>query len=241
MPRRQSLISHARRAANRLGWDITRYHFKSRFLAAVQQRGITCVLDIGANEGQYGELLRAGGFSGTILSVEPLAEPYVELSRVAARDGQWTAVHAAIAAEPGEIVMNVSGNSVSSSALPLAEEFISAEPSVQYVSTETVPATTVDELVHQYDIDPAHTLLKLDVQGFEPIALDGATKTLPQFAAAQLELSLAPVYEGQQLIADLIQRMDRAGFDLWQLEPGFIDQRTQRQLQADGLFLRRVG
>jgi FkbM family methyltransferase len=52
--------------------------------------GIDCILDVGANTGQYATLLRKDvGFTGTIISFEPNPEIFAGLATRAARDPHW--------------------------------------------------------------------------------------------------------------------------------------------------------
>lgn len=228
----------AKLLVHRAGFDVTRDTFKYRFVYQVREHGIETVLDIGANTGQFAVLMRQSGFTGRIHSVEPLQSAYTRLQAAARRDPRWTVQRAAVGAEEGTLTMNVSGNSVSSSVLPMLERHASAAPSAQYVAQEDVPATTVDDIVRAQDLDPERTLLKIDVQGYEKAVLDGASKTLPAFRAVRTEMSLVPLYEGQVLMPELVAELAALGFDLWFIEPGFVEPATRRLLQLDGMFFR---
>jgi FkbM family methyltransferase len=233
------VANRVRRLVNRSGFDVVRDSFRYRFVFALNQHGVRSVLDVGANVGQFGRDLRRAKFTGTILSVEPLGAAYRELATQIAGDPGWTAEQAAVSDRSGTLTMNVAGNSVSSSVLPMLTGHLEAAPAARYVRTEEVPATTVDDLVARHRLDPAGTLLKIDVQGYEKSVLDGAGSTLPQFAAVRTEMSLVPLYEGQALMPEIMSYLAERGFDLWFLERGFTDPHTRRVLQVDGVFFRR--
>jgi FkbM family methyltransferase len=233
------LTQRAQMRAWRAGFVVERDPWKFRVVHALHERGITDVLDIGANAGQFVDILRQGKVAGRIVSVEPLREPFDELAARAASDPRWEVERAAVSSEPGTITVNVSSNSVSSSVLPMLDRHTEAAPGSVYVATEEVAATTVDDLVARHQLDPARTMLKIDVQGYEQAVLDGAHATLDRFAAVRTELSLVALYEGQALLADMVQRLERHGLDLWVHEPGFNDPVSRRQMQFDGTFFRR--
>jgi FkbM family methyltransferase len=235
---RNQFLARLRPLVNRTGYDVVKVEFKHRFVPALHAHGIGAALDIGANVGQFGVALRRAGFSGTIVSVEPLHAAHAALSARAASDPGWLVERAAVSSAPGTISINVAGNSVSSSVLPMAERHARAAPQSRYVATEQVRATTVDDLVERHRLDPPRTLLKIDVQGYEQAVLDGARHSLGGFGAVRLELSLAELYEGQKLLPEMVQYLLGVGLELWSLEPGFRDPATGRLLQLDGLFLR---
>src|SRR6516162_4098488 len=58
--------------------------------------GINLVFDAGANIGQTGLTLREEGYTGRIVSLEPLSEPFEELKKVAAKDGNWVVKRCAV-------------------------------------------------------------------------------------------------------------------------------------------------
>ena len=233
-----SAVERARLLVHRAGFDVKRDDFKHNFVPALRQHDITDVLDIGANAGQFAVELRRAGLRGRILSVEPLQDAYQALVARSGGDPTWTTERAAVSDQPGVVTMNVAGNSTSSSVLPMTDRHATAAPYSTYVATEDVEATTVDDLVARHGLEPQRTLLKIDVQGYEAAVFAGATKTLPLFGAVRTEMSLVPLYEGQALLPDLIALLADAGFELWSVEPGFVEPATRRLLQLDGTFFR---
>lgn len=218
--------------------DLVLDPYPVRMATALRWLGVEDVLDIGANIGQFGSALRASSYRQRILSCEPLSDAYAHLARRIAGDPGWTARNTAVGAEPGELELNIAGNSFSSSLLPMTRTHADAAPGSDFVGSETVAVTTVAKLVAELGIDPSRALLKIDTQGYESAVLDGAGPLVGAFAAVSLELSLTPLYEGQQLFDDLLDRLRSAGYDLFGLDAGFADPRTGQMLQCDGLFVR---
>jgi FkbM family methyltransferase len=236
------LVDHAKMALHsalqKRNFDLVRNPFPVQVSTALSYLSLDTVLDIGGNIGQYGSALRASGFKGRIISCEPLSDAYPHLERRASGDAGWTALNTAVGTEPGEIEINVSANSYSSSILPMTDAHSLAAPGSEYVRAEKVAMTTVTEILSAQKVDPARALLKVDTQGYEGQVLDGAGDALSTFAAVQLELSMVPLYDGAPLFEDLVKRMQDAGFGIFALEGGFGDPRTGRMLQCDGFFVR---
>jgi FkbM family methyltransferase len=202
---------------------------------------IDLILDVGANTGQFALSLRTQmGYRGRIISFEPMAAAHEELVKAANGDTLWeVAPRAAIGSRPGTVTLHVAGNSLSSSLLPMLEMHAAAAPESRYVREETVPVVTLDAVVADRLRGGERTFLKIDTQGFEAEVLRGAIQVLARCSGVQLELSLVPLYAGQVLIFDLWQQMNDAGFELWSIDPMFVDPKSARILQVDATFFRR--
>ena len=70
---------------------------------------INCVIDVGANVGRYGALLRNGGYRGRIVSFEPAAETFAELEKASDGDPDWQALRMALGARTGSMLLNLAG------------------------------------------------------------------------------------------------------------------------------------
>ena len=225
------------------GFDIVRYssfNFNQlRRSQLLSKTGIGCVIDVGANNGQYGRELRAAGYRGRIVSFEPLSHALAELSAQAARDPLWICRKAAMGDRNCRTAINVAGNSVSSSILPMLAAHSDAAPESRYVATEDVAMVTLEAVFPEVASEGDNIWLKLDVQGFEKQVLDGAGKALDKVCAIEMELTMTPLYENQTLYMDMIQRLARSGFSLAMINPGLRDPRSGLLLQADGIFLRQ--
>jgi hypothetical protein len=113
-----------------------------------------------------------------------------------------------------------------------------AAPGSAYLGHESAPLITLDSVAPPYLDSVQAPFLKIDTQGCEWHVLDGALATLPKVCGVQMELSLVPLYEGQRLWRECIERLEAKGFVLWALQPVFFDPATGRTLQWDGLFFR---
>lgn len=232
-----------RKLLHGLGIDVSRFHPASsplaRLMVALETFDIDMVIDIGANEGQFSKGLRAGGYTRQIVSFEPLSSAHARLLKASRHDSGWL-VHSrcALGDRQGEIELNIAGNSVSSSILPMLSAHSSAAPGSAYLGHESALLTTIDVAVLPYLENVHAPLLKIDTQGYEWHVLNGAVATLPKVKGVLMELSVVSLYEGQHLWRECMDRLQAEGFVLWSLEPAFIDPVSARTLQWDGLFFR---
>lgn len=227
----------------RSGWNLSRVNVRSnaalQVVRSIEHCGANLVIDVGANRGQFVQELRGAGYAADVVSFEPLPDAHRDLIQAAVRDERWI-VHerTAVGDSEGEIDINVSGNSVSSSVLPMLEAHASAAEGSSYVAVERVPVVRLDSVAHAFLAADSLPFIKIDTQGFEWQVLDGADLILRRAVGVMCELSLLPLYSGQRLWRELVDRLEAAGFELWAIQQGFTDADSGRSLQVDAIFLR---
>jgi FkbM family methyltransferase len=211
----------------------------AQLVAALRHNGIDAVLDVGANVGQYGSLLREQGWSGPIVSFEPIAAAHARLAARAADDASWiVAPRMALAASEGEALLHLSAESDMSSLLPQTARLRDLSPSSAVIDDIVVPTARLDALSLVVDRPWSRMFLKIDVQGAEPAVLAGSEGLWPRLVGVQLELSLIELYEGERPWRAVLDEVCRRGFvpHLWL--PGYFSRRLARQLQVDVVLFR---
>jgi FkbM family methyltransferase len=155
-----------------------------------------------------------------------------------AGDKNWRGFNLAIGESDGEAMLNVAEVAEVSSLLRATGVATTTEWKTE--RTVTVAKRSLDSLLPEI-LDPTAgaAYLKLDIQGYESAALDGAFRSLGRFDAIEMEMSTIPLYEGESLFPSLTMRMSDAGFDLFSLETVLVDYIKGRVLQVEGLFVSR--
>lgn len=205
--------------------------------ALLKRAEIDLVIDVGAHAGEYGRALRASGYTGAIVSFEPVRSQFERLSAASTADAAWECRNRAAGARTGTATINISGNDgFSSSLLAMKEAHERAVGDSRYERSETIEVARLDEELADIPRSTRHAYLKVDTQGYEHEVLDGAGTLLQACRAVELELSLTPLYEGQLLIGEMIESMRGHGFHPTHLEPEFTDPQSGELLQVNGLF-----
>lgn len=165
-----------------------------------EMMGITVVLDVGANAGQYGKYLRATGYQRRIVSFEPLSSAYKRLAEEAALDPKWTTCNYALGSEDRTSEIFMSSNSWSSSILDILPEHTRAAPDSKYVAKEVISVKTLDSLFDKHVAAGEKVFLKIDTQGYTKHVLNGANNSMSRISGVFVEMSLVPLYAGEPLI-----------------------------------------
>jgi FkbM family methyltransferase len=239
-----SVKDAVRKLIRTFGYDVRRYRpqydLSRRFQLSIQRRGVTVVLDVGANIGQFARSIRKAGYNGRIISFEPLSDAHAKLLVAAQRDPLWNvAPRCAVGASHGEVQINIAANSQSSSILNILERHIAGDRGSGYIGQETVTVNTLDSFLDgKPDLAGTAIALKLDTQGYEMEVLAGLDKWSANIEVIMTEMSLARLYQRQAKFVDLYQVIEKRGYRCISIEPAFTDSATYEVLQVDAIFER---
>ena len=184
------------------------------------------VIDVGAAHGTpplYGKFPEARH-----IWFEPLRE-YHDGLRERGQHLDVTIVEAAVTSQPGTMTINVHDDLIGSSAY---KETSGAGDGVE----RTVTATTLDE--HLKDDGATDILLKLDIQGAELDALNGAVEVLPRCRVLILECSLIATLEGVPELHEVLDYLHERGFVAYDVFGGLQRPLDGALSQLDLVFLK---
>jgi FkbM family methyltransferase len=203
--------------------------------------GIDCVIDVGANAGQYARQLRKDvGFRGAILSFEPNPDVFAKLEAAAGGDPHWHVHNLALSDTDGQVEFNIMAADQFSS---IQRPNSSLEPIFatrnKVVRTVHIPCARLDTLLP--DLAQAQNaqaiLLKMDTQGHDAAVVMGAGVAIRRMTGVQSELAVRPLYEGATDWRAMIATLEDKGFTP---NAFFANNKGHFPLlvEMDGLFIR---
>lgn len=206
---------------------------------------INCVLDVGANRGQFGEHMRSLGYTGRIVSFEPSPNVLPALNAVAARDGSWQVCPVGLSSEAGTAQLNLHAIPEFDSLHAARPEYTTQEsyerlPEFRKIDTAMV---TLSTLAIEFPgavagITEPRVLLKSDTQGHELEVLAGAKGLPGEVRAVLLELSVQAIYEDQPFMTWVVDALFAEGFAPVAFQPVSRSADQLRMVELDGLFMR---
>ena len=116
----------------RVGVDLVRARKNPNIVDFIDNRRINLVLDVGANMGRFGQSLRHKGYTGRIISFEPVKEAFRELENAARGDNLWTTSNLALGSSSAVMAINVSKNTQFSSFNDLTATGRSFDPEAEF-------------------------------------------------------------------------------------------------------------
>ncbi|MFD9820204.1 FkbM family methyltransferase [Streptomyces violascens] len=231
-----TFLDQARCTVRRLGIDVVRYRPAGTVVAHLLKRHeIDLVLDVGAHNGDSGAALRDAGYSGRIVSFEPLRSPRNKLRHRASRERGWSVLPYALGDRRGTATLNIAGShDASSSILPTLPRYQAAMPHASRTGEVTIETRRLDELWARLTEPGERVFLNLDVQGYEIHVLRGLGVYSRVCAGLRVRTSLVPLHEGELPFDEMLHfAREDLGMTLMSILPGLTDPHDGRMLQCD--------
>ena len=218
------------------------HYMASEHTAAIlRELRVDCVLDVGANVGQFGRRLRNAGYEGRIVSFEPLPHLAEQLHEHADRDPDWHVMRYALGDEETEAEMTVvAGEGKTSSLLPVSEFGSTWSPRLQGVGTEKVSVRRLDSVIDEAlaGLDDPRVFLKMDTQGYDLRAFAGAGDRVEDIVGLQSEVAALRIYDHAPRMHEALAIYEAAGFDTTGIFPVSRDKGTPRIIEFDVVMVR---
>jgi FkbM family methyltransferase len=204
-----------------------------------------CVFDVGANVGQYAQMMRGlVGYKGLLISFEPIPEAAAGLRELvkSTNDPNWIVEEIALSSQDGQQTLNIMrGSQFSSLSEPrhddldteLFRHLNAIERSVT-VRTESL-ATALARLQAKYGFK--RPFLKLDTQGYDVDIVSSAKDIMHRFVGLQSELAVRKLYAHSKDFRDAIRTYEECGFELTALVPN-NEGHFPRLIEMDCIMIR---
>jgi FkbM family methyltransferase len=200
----------------------------------LQSLDCNCVVDVGANRGQFALIARNVFPQAKILSFEPLEEPARIFNKIFGSDPNVTLHICAIGREKTTATIHITRDDDSSSLLPITKTQSSMFPGATEKEMRQVTVLPLSQALGATFIPPA-SLLKIDVQGFELDVLQGCEDILNKFSHLYIECSFIELYEGQALAHQVISWLEQRNFILSDVHNLYYE-KNGGAVQGDFLF-----
>lgn len=229
-------------------WRWNNYELATHTRDIFELLKINCVLDVGANKGQYGNFLRTHvGYSGQIFSFEPVKKIYDKLLLSSKLDPLWEVFPFAFGSKNGSFPINITKHHTLNSFL--TPEITGLTFNKQFhlddfnsvVHSETVKMKKIDSFFEEdllIDLKKSRIFMKLDTQGYDNFVIEGAKNSISEICAIQSEISCIHIYQGMEEYFQSIENFKNYGFDVTGMFPVNRDQ-WFRVVEFDFLAINR--
>ena len=204
--------------ANLFGYELIKLKkhptLESHLMNMLKHHNIDTVLDVGANVGEFGKMIRKRGYVGTIHSFEPVQELYDQLNNASENDSNWYSHKMALGSKNEDKQINIMNKSTFSSFQKLSDFGRQKFPKVEPMSHEIVNISTVNDFISQTIIEPESKkiLLKIDTQGYDIEVFRGSLSSIQNITLILTEMSIQAIYTQTIAYLDFLQELNTYGF-----------------------------
>ncbi len=229
--------------ADFLGYDISRKkkssNLSSHLALILKQLDVNLVLDVGANTGQFGSLLRGCGYNGDIFSFEPTKESFDLLSLRAKKDSKWSVFNLGLGDKSEINTINIFDASDLNSILSpseLGEKRFKARMKIK--KTESIRIETGDSILNEIDLPNKRIFLKMDTQGYDLKVFNGCQESMPYILGLVSEIPLQHIYKQSISYHDILKKYEDNNFMISGIYPVSRNKDNQTIIEVDCVMIK---
>ena len=209
---------------NKYGYEYIRKKkspsLKSHLFNLIDQYLIDIVIDVGANHGQFGNLLRSIGYKGEILSFEPTKKSFEILSEASSRDDRWKIYPLGLGDKKTSEKINIFESSDFNSLLqPSDMGKTTFKNKLKKLHSESINLETLNRILTPHALKGRRIFLKMDTQGYDLNVFKGASKYYSNIACLLTEISLQQIYQKMPDYHETMAFYEKKGFAVSGLYP----------------------
>jgi FkbM family methyltransferase len=222
-----------------------RYYNSARYLelsSILGDQEIELIIDIGANEGQFGESIRALGCDKELISFEPIPNAFDILNVKAKNDKNWRAFNLALGSQNTNKIFNIYQDS------KLSSFFEGDGSTTSRFQNNFKESTKINVEVKRLDfIWPKiqkqkllnKVVFKMDTQGYDLEVFRGIGKIKQSVKYILTELSVIPLYRNLPTYTEALQFYEQEGYGPLAFIPITRDHQDGRVIEFDCILSKK--
>lgn len=207
--------------------------------ALLTSYNINVILDVGANEGQFAEMVFSMGYHGRIVSFEPSSNAFNILQKKTLAVKHWECHNYGLSDTDSDAKLHVyEDDTFSSLYTPSKEGRKLFGTMIEETGHENIKLMTLNSIYSGLNLNKSdRILLKSDTQGHDYEVIEGCDQCLQQLDVVMTEASFLPIYQSNATALKILSLLASKGFVLSGLYP-FSFTPDLRLIELDMFFVR---
>ena len=199
---------------------------------------IKTIIDIGANDGEFGHFLFKYFGAQNVFAFEPLPFCVPLIKKCYRNNSLLNLYNLALSNYDGEEILYQNSYHPASSLLRVSKISKTEFPQTDGEEPIRTKVKTLDSIFGDNKLEK-DILIKIDVQGVEDKVIIGGEKVFTQATAVLIEMSFVPIYEKQPLFDEINTLLVNLGFRFMGLKNQISSENTGQPLFAHCLYLKK--
>jgi FkbM family methyltransferase len=205
-------------------WELDNFVAARHLRKVIDSCRIDCVLDVGANFGQFRDFVVKAGWNGPVVSFEPVKKYYNAIK--ARAPSSWLCLNYALGSADGTAEIETYDlpgfSSIREGDTAAMATLFDRAPVVN--GREAIEVHRLSSVLQHVAPQAKSILLKSDTQGYDLEVFRGAAGVLDRISALWVELSFQPTYKGAPGYKEALAEFERAGFAVSAMFPVVHDE-----------------